>query len=287
MRVEPLDAELGELYEPFNPQSRVARWFEPPEFFLHIDETNEQPFVGPIAQMAALRYPLLSRLTKTRSLADGRAALDTWRRVGRYRREGRSVLVKDPIALFSTPWLHERFGFRPVILVRHPCGFVSSVLRIGWTINFASWLRQDRLMETLLAPWRAEIEAAAERGTDALLDSALFWRACTGVITGYRDRYPEWVVLRHEDLALDPERKFAELYGTLGLRWSDAVAAQVIDATNADNPGEAETGVQHTLARDSRAVTEVWRTRLSADQVATVREVTADVSDNYYPDDTW
>lgn len=282
-----LSGELGELYEPFNPGSHRARWFDPPHFYLYIDETLEERYLRPVSQLVQLRYPLTSRLAAARSPRDVRAALDTAWRVARLRRERRVPLVKDPIALFSTPWLHERFGFRPVLLLRHPCGFVSSVLRMGWRISFQSWLRQERLMATLLVPWRDEIEAAASRSPDEVLDASLFWKVCSGVIGELAAGHPDWIVVRHEDLAADPVVAFESMYARLGLQWSTATARAVEEATGAENPREAATGVQHELRRDSRAVAELWRTRLSAAQVATVRAVTSPVADAHYGPETW
>ena len=286
-RMLTLSGELAELYEPFNPRAHHARWFDPEHHYLHVDRTNEGSVVGPVGQLARLEYPLARRLAAARSKADVRRAVTTWRTVRAHRAAGRTPLVKDPLALFATPWLHERFGFRPVLVVRHPAGFVSSLARVGWQVNFRSFLRQERLMATLLAPWRKEVERAAERDRDVVEDGALLWTLCTGVIAGYRRDHPDWIVVRHEDLSADPVPAFTDLYRRLGLAWSDDVAREVVAATSAENPTEVAGTTQHQLARDSRAVAELWRTRLDPAQVATVRRITAPVAGEFYGDDAW
>ena len=59
-------------------------------------------------------------------------------------------LLKDPIALFSTPWLVDRFNVHAVVMIRHPAAYVSSVSRLGWRFDFGYLLGQDLLMRDLL-----------------------------------------------------------------------------------------------------------------------------------------
>jgi len=278
-----LGGDVGEIYEPFNPQSREWRWFDPPEFYLYLDESNDAPYVDTVQSMSQWRYPLARRLRA----GDGRRAVRAWAAAVRHRRAGCGVLVKDPIALMSAPWLADRFGYRPLVVVRHPAGFVSSLLRVGWTPQFGSWLRQPRLMETLLAPWREEIERTQRADLDAIESGALFWRVCAGVVLAFRRQHPDWTVVRHEDLAADPVAQFRRLYAQFGLDWSDEVAGRISEQSAGDNPAEITGGVQHGLQRDSRSVAAIWRERLTDDQVATVRDIVGDVADEFYGDDTW
>lgn len=67
------------------------------------------------------------------------------------------VIYKDPLAFFSVPWLAAEFGMIPVVMIRHPAAFVSSVLLKNWRFNFTNFTRQPALMDGPLAPWRDEI----------------------------------------------------------------------------------------------------------------------------------
>lgn len=278
-----LGGDVGEIYEPFNPHSREWRWFDPPEFYLHIDEASEAPYVDSVDAMSRWRYPLVRRLRA----GDGRRAARAWLTARRHRRAGRGVVVKDPIALMSAPWLARRFGFRPVVVVRHPAGFVSSLLRVGWRPQFGSWLCQPRLMQTTLAPWREEIEKAGGVDLDLVTSGALFWRVCTGFALAGRAEQPDWHIVRHEDLAADPVGEFRALYDRYGLSWSDRVAQSIATDSAADNPTEVAGGAQHGLQRDSRRVATVWRQRLNDDQVETIRRVAGDVAEQLYDDASW
>jgi len=216
-----------------------------------------------------------------------RTALRTWRTARGHRRHHRTAMAKDPLALFSTPWLARELGFRPVILVRHPAAFVSSLVRVGWQVRFGSWLRQPLLMDSLLAPWAERIERAQESEGDLVGDGALLWAVCYDVVRRWRDEHPDWLVVRHEDLSADPERAFAELFGALGLSWTGSIAAAIGASTSAQNPTEVSSGAQHELARDSRGIAALWRSRLSDADVRVIRAVTADVGQAFYGEDMW
>jgi hypothetical protein len=278
-----LGGDVGEIYEPFNPHSREWRWFDPPEFYLYLDESLEVPYVDSVDAMSRWRFPVLRQLRA----GDGRRALRAWVTARGHRVSGRGVLVKDPIALMSAPWLSRRFGYRPLAVVRHPAGFVSSLLRVGWQVRFESWLRQPRLMETLLAPWREEIEKAQGSDLDPVESGAVFWRVCAGVVLTCRAEQPDWVVVRHEDVAADPVEEFRALYSRFGLTWSEEVARAVAAQSAADNPTEVAGRIQHGLQRDSRSVASVWRQRLTKQQVDTIRRITGDTADAFYDDATW
>ena len=278
-----LGGDVGEIYEPFNPRSTEWRWFDPPESYLYLDESLEAPYVDAVTAMSQWRYPLAQRLRA----GDGRRALRAWSIAREHRRAARGVLIKDPLAIMSAPWLVRRFGYQPLFLVRHPAGFVSSLLRVGWHVRFGSWLRQPQLLDSLLAPWREEIEQAHRDELDIVAAGALFWRVCAGVVTGYRAEHPSWLVVRHEDVAADAVTAYRDLYGRLGLTWSDGVAQTIRRENAADNPREVVGTVQHGLQRDSKSVATIWHDRLTEQHVETVRRVVGDIAEEFYDDATW
>lgn len=282
-----LSGELGEFYEPFNPAAHQARWFDPPEFYLYVERRNADGYDADLTAMSQLRFPFRRVVAHASSAAALRASLRTWRTARTHRLHHRAPMVKDPVALFSTAWLADQLAFRPVVLVRHPAAFVTSLIRVQWQVRFGSWLRQPLLMETLLAPWAAEIERAHHAPRDVVRDGALLWAVCNGVVLRWREEHPDWLVLRHEDLAADPVNAFAGVYEALGLTWTDAVADAVTASSAATNPADVTSGAQHVLARDSRTLVEVWRERLSTEQIDVVGAMTDEVGQAFYGAGMW
>jgi hypothetical protein len=281
-----LSGELAEILEPFNPRSVERQWIGTAGWYPYIDAHNGDAYAERVRRMLELRFPLTDRLVHARSARTVRDALSIARWSAQMRRQGRRVLVKDPIAMFSTQWLVATFGFTPVVIVRHPAAFVSSVRRVDWKVRFGSWLRQPELMRTLLAPWADAVVAADAHPRGDVYDAALFWAAMTGVIAHYRSAHPDWIVVRHEDLSTDPHQQFASLYDRLGLTMTDSVLAGLDAATAATNPTDAGTQV-HVLERDSRSLVSAWHDRLRPDEIAEVRAVTADVSALFYEPSSW
>ena len=172
-------------------------------------------------------------------------------------------------------------------LPQRPAAFASSLKRMGWTHPFGHFLAQPALMAGPLAGYRARIERFAADPPDVVDQAGLLWAMLHDVIDGYRTDHPDWTVVRHEDLSVEPEGAFSELCERLGVRYDGAVRAHLLAGTAGGNPVEAVNGRAHTLRRDSRANIATWRTRLTDDEIARVRQATAEVSPRFYGDDEW
>lgn len=195
-------------------------------------------------------------------------------------------LVKDPIAIFSAPWLEKRFDMDVVVTVRHPGAFTWSYIRIGEPNRFADLTTQPALIEGPLAPHADEIEEAA-RTDDPIRQAATLWRTVYAVVDGYRSRYPDWSIVRHEDLSLNPFGEFPKLFDTVDLEFTSATRRYLERSSSSHNPTEAPPGVLHQLRRDSMRNVSVWKRRLSGEDVRRLHRLTADVADRFYPPATW
>ena len=147
------------------------------------------------------------------------------------------VLFKDPIALMSTEWLVEEYGFKPLVLIRHPAAFVDSIVRPKWGFNFIDYTAQPELMDELLGEWRDEVhdalgEAQGGKGErpDLFHTAVLLWKTLYGVVGKFEDRHPDWLFLRHEDLARHPVEGFAKIYRYYGLDYTPEIEARVAAA---------------------------------------------------------
>jgi hypothetical protein len=201
-----------------------------------------------------------------------------------------------------------------VVTVRDPVATVSSWRRLGWTPRLAELLAQPALVRDRLAPFTGELEAALAGGGDGHGDevgqASLLWRVIYGTVAAYRSEIDGLEVVRHEDLSADPVPAFRALHGRLGLPFGPGAERAVLAATSAGSGGAdaagrlgrlraarprprperprsgamrwslAAGGVSKTAARrlDSRANLQVWRERLTGEEVARVRELTADVA---------
>ena len=196
--------------------------------------------------------------------------------------------MKDPLALFSTPWLQGRFGFHVVILVRHPAAIMHSQQRLDWRFNFRHLVAQPDLMDDLLSPWAEQIERLANTDqVDLAEESALVWRLMYGVADQWRDTHPEWSVVRHEDLSTTPQEEFRSLCRRVELGFCERIEQRLQSTTTSSNPTMAPSGVAHQLERNSVANVGVWKDRLTqADQMSLRRHLNG-AADGWYPPCSW
>jgi len=207
-----LSSSFEYVHEPFNidhPHELAPCSFN--HWYHYIPSDSRTDRRGDIQRVLDLRYPLRRHLTHAES---GRDVYRHVRRAMHYLKErvlGRSVLLKDPLALLSAEWLAHRWALEVLVMVRHPAGFAGSLKEKGWTFPFGDLLAQERLMQDHLSPFAEEIETFATTEQDVVDQAALLWTVLYSVVSTYRDRHPEWTFLRHEDVARQPVSTFEPL----------------------------------------------------------------------------
>ena len=181
------------------------------------------------------------------------------------------ILVKDPLACLLGPYLAQHHGFVPLVIFRHPCGFVASVLRLGWPTGgfLGKLLQQQPLMQDHLEPYRHLLERYQDEDSPAaaaVLTGALnrvLWNAVTA-------RQWNWVTF--ESLCDDPLTRFKSLFATFSLPYDDTTRAfhESLCLAGSDRPADYH---PHAVKRRSRAMATAWRKELSDDVVRRVWNV--------------
>jgi len=274
------------ISEPLNVLHRPGVYAAPiHHWYTYICAENEADFLPALSQTLAYRYHTWDEIRSLRSRKDAlRMGRDWWRflvgKLGRKR-----PLLKDPFAVFSAPWFANRLGSRVVITVRHPAAFASSLKRLSWPFQFNDLLQQPWLMEHLLEPFRSEIEAISPM--DTIGQAALLWKIIYQTADAYRRQYPEFIVVRHEDISLNPLEGFYDLYTTMGMRFNNRAHRAVEKSTSTDNPSEVSTAAVHAYQLDSRANLAHWKSLLTRDEIQQIARITAETAALYYPDIDW
>lgn len=276
--------------EPFHPRhrpgicrARPAYWYQ----YVCAENEDEGGWRQALKGTLTLRYDLFAELPALRTPRDAGRLLRDWGRFAAGRRRGDRALMKDPLAFFSTPWIADRFGSRVLVLTRHPAAFASSLMRLEWDFDFGNWLDQPLLMRDLLAPFRHELEAFRAAPGDRIEQAALCWRVIAEVTSRWQEEHPDWLFRTHEELSLNPLHAYEGLFSALDLPFEDHARAALEAGTGGGNPAEAPTGVVHALKRDSRSNVRSWTKRLSAEDVARLRDAVAPVADRFYGEESW
>ncbi len=273
------------ISEPLNVYHRPGVLQVPTKYwYTYISEENQSKYFSALQDTIRFRYHLWLEIKSLRSIKDvGRMMRDIGRFSDGRLRGGRSLL-KDPFAVFSAPWFAHSLGCHVVIAVRHPLAFVSSLKRLCWDFDFRDLLAQPLLMRDYLEPFRDEM--LAQPG-DVISQGSLLWRMVYGAVDGFRDLYPEFTVVRHEDLSRRPEDGFRDLYRSLGLDYSHKIQNIIIKSSHVGNPNELSTRRVHAVKLDSQANLSNWQKRLTDEEVSRIRQQTSEIASKFYPEESW
>jgi hypothetical protein len=200
------------------------------------------------------------------------------------------TLIDDPYMVFAAEWLADRLDCRVVMLVRHPAGIVSSLKRIGagWADNLPDIAAQPELIGRYLRAYVDDIVRAAHEPLDPIEHGSLLWLLIHSAIAQQLDRRPEFILVRYEDLAMDPANGFRELYERLDLAWTPRAEKTIREGSMAgpaarNNPwGRVGLGRTAYQPMDSKANAWAWRGRLAADEAAAVIAATRPVAERFY-----
>lgn len=272
---EPLNA----LHRPGVFRAKVKNWYQ------YVCEENESEYLSAFQELLEFDYHLWDEIRSLRSRKDflrmGRDFLIFYNGLMR----GQRILLKDPFAVFSTPWFAKRLNCKVVITVRHPAAFASSLKRLRWTFDFQDLLNQPLLMRDHLEPYRDGMRSI--RPDDVIGQAALLWKLIYRSVHATRQLHPDFAVIRHEDLSRDPVPGYRDLYKSLELEFTPRVEKIILNASSSENPEEASRKQVHSVKLDSRANIGSWKKRMTAEETDRIRKMTEEISPLYYSDAEW
>ena len=283
-----LAADRGTAYisEPLNVLHRLGVYSaEVKHWYQYITAENEADYLPAFHQLLNFRYHLFPELGSLRSKKD---VLRMGRDFFIFTKGGllgQRALLKDPFAFFSTPWFAQKLNCKVVITIRHPGGFASSLKRLNWNFDFRHLLNQPMLMRDHLEADRADMEAMPAK--DVIGQSALLWRMIYRTAYANLSLFPEFKIVRHEDLSLDAVAGYKSLYESLGLTFNGKVRDTILNSSSSENPTELSKKKVHSVRLDSRANMGNWKKRLTPEEITRIRKLTEDVSQLFYTDQEW
>jgi hypothetical protein len=170
------------------------------------------------------------------------------------------VVIKTVHAPLAADWIASRVAGRVVVSLRHPLNIVASWVEFGW--GGCALDSHPKVLDRYVRPWGIRsLEMGCSDLARAAWEVALFIFA----LTLASKEHPDWIVVRHEVLCLDPATQFKALFDALGLQWTGQTETYLFEH---DRPGSG-----HHTFRVGWDQPERWRHRLTADQVAEAMSV--------------
>ena len=280
------DVNTAYISEPLNVLHRSGVFRAPvSHWYTYINAENESEYLPAFRELLDFEYHTWLEMKSIRSRRD-------FLRMGRDfhtffigSMHGQRALLKDPFAIFSTPWFARTLNCQIVITIRHPAAFASSLKRLNWPFDFRDLVNQPMLMRDHLEADRADMESI--QPDDIIGQSALLWRMIYRFVHSTRDLFPQFNMVRHEDLSLDPIAGYKTLYESLGLTFSEKAKDAILNSSSSENPRELSKKKVHSVKLDSRTNVDNWKKRLTSAEINRIRKMTESVSHWFYPDNEW
>jgi hypothetical protein len=280
------DSDTAYISEPLNVLHRPGVFkASVPYWYPYICEDNEHEFLPAFQSLLEFNYHFWDEIRSIRSRKDflrmGRDFMIFYNAL----EHGQRALLKDPFAVFSVPWFAKCLQCRVVITVRHPAAFASSLQRLSWSFDFKNLMDQPLLMRDHLEPYRGLMLAV--RPDDVIGQGALLWKMIYDIVRKFQQLNKEWLVIRHEDLSLDPIDRYRELYDVLNLDFTKRVEKVILDSSSSENPAESPLKDIFSVKLDSAANIKNWKKRLDSQVIQRIRDITGETADYYYPGENW
>lgn len=264
------------IHEPFNIDYNPGK-FKPGHWFQYITRENETPMYQQIEELVNNPIPSPAVSPKSKGI---RQLLNFFKPLSGQQR----VLIKDPIAVFSVEWLVQRFNMDAVVMIRHPAAFVDSIRERNWTHDFSHFLNQPLLMEEHLSSFKEEIVKFTQKKYDIIDQAILLWKLIYYMVGKYREKHPEWLYIKHEDLSLHPVMGFEEIFKYLNIRLSKEIKKMIQEHSNDANPIDGDV---HSIKRNSKATINKWKNKFTGKEKKKIRDSVEHISRKFYSDKDW
>lgn len=276
----------GYVHEPFNitlPAPYVHKPFD--HWFQYVDVDNESRYRLIFDPVLHHEYPTLRNLAKAKRVSHVARVLRRKADTYFHRLTSSRLVIKDPIAFFSTDWLHKTYDLKVVTTLRHPAAFCASLKVQGWRFNFKNFTDQPVLMERYLQPFADEIHGHIQQEFDVIEQGILLWKCFYYTLKLLENDISSLVLVRHEDLSLNPVQRFERLYAQLDLDFTPSVRSKIEATTGAHNP--VEPSLRDEFRRDSLRNILNWKVRLTAAEIERVYRATWEFAQERYPLSDW
>lgn len=278
--------EVGYIREPFNRHHRpgvCAARFD--YWFPYICKQNAAMYRKDIDACINFRYRILKELPAIENVKDIARLFRDFYCFIMNRAFGKRPLLKDPIAVFSAPWLSDTFHMDVIVLLRHPAAFAGSLKKANWNHPFDHFLKQPLLMDHHLSPFANQIEEMVSSNADIIDQAILLWNIIHHMILKYKKNHPEWAFVRHEDISKDPLTGFSHIFKMIGLPFSSGVQKKILEFSRPS--GSIKMNYLDHIVRDSKTNIKNWLERLDPKEILRIRTATEEIAAAFYDESDW
>lgn len=188
---------------------------------------------------------------------------------------GRAI-IEDPMVCYFLEDINREYDYEFILLYRNPLSIVSSLKRLGWD---PSKRLEIIFSHPYFADLRSELSAILPTNLNklevtqkmALQTSLLHYRMNKFAQTASP------IVLRYEDIVDNPNSLINNVFEPLGLTFNEGTQYQFQRLTR--SPKEIKD--RHQVERNSRSYRNIWRTRLTEQEIEEINSIYESVNGPY------
>ena len=273
-------SKIQYIHEPFDPRHGLIKsrylYINPN----HCDEKFDDLFRGLLSNQINYRSqpdPADSRFKSLLKLGFGSKA--TYEIIlNRFFRKSDTTLIKDPVGFFLSEYLFVNHGVMPIILIRHPIGFVTSFKRLNWDTFVEKLLLQRSLIENYFDGEDKNIREGI--GLGIITEASILWKCYHQFLIKIIQKYPHWIIIKHEDLSNQPKRTFMKIFEYM--KFADAANLEKILPKYTESSSNKQPKKVHELKRTSKNILASNIRSLTMEERDQIFEITKNVALHVY-----
>jgi hypothetical protein len=176
---------------------------------------------------------------------------------------GRRLIAKSVHAPLCIDWITNRFAFDVLVVLRNPYSIFASRMRMDMPDRFRNLTTQKTIRKDYGSYTQRAGPGQSEIGRTAF-QIALMMK----ILSAQVENHPEYHVLSHDRLCIDPHSRYRAVLQELGIPWSERVANTV--------EGFEAHGEGYSTRRLARNQPSRWRQELSVEEIETVKHWTTE-----------
>jgi hypothetical protein len=192
-----------------------------------------------------------------------------WSRPGA-RTRADTVVVKSVFVALALPWVCDRWQPRLVVMTRSSLNTIASWRRLDWARPFDGHpVLGGADVADVLGELTGGLDLPPPPPVSDVL-GRLTWElsALMTMLSDEVRRRPGAIVVRHEDLCLDPTAGFRSIFADLGLEWTERTDAHLAER---NRPGATTYDITRVASEEPTR----WRKTLSSADVDRIAAVTS------------
>ena len=196
-------------------------------------------------------------------------------------RTPQTICWKDPFSTFFVGYLAKLYGVRSVCMVRHRGALCwRSVKKLGWGFDIDNLRKQEALVSDFgVGITDSQWELARKNDVASL---ALLWKIMARYLHRHQEVLAEVLCICHEAFCLQPT-----VMANLVCRHFDipisSTMINYIEQTSNEGSADAPQNDPYFYSRNSRAIIDGWRGKLSSDDEQLLQELIGDELLLFYP----